>query len=203
MALLALGIGRILLAIVFIASGVSKLQQLEQTGSMMTGVGLPAYLAMPTGVFELVAGAALAVGVLPRLVPLLLAGFTLLTILYFHANVDDPMQAVQAMKNVAIIGGLFAVLAASHERRTSPALHTPVQGNRLVAAEERAHAAELRAARAEGAADAGAASHPRAEDRTLVEDRAHADTVRAGRGDRIADPAAYAPLRRPWFRRWF
>lgn len=197
MGLLALVVGRILLAILFIVSGVNKLQDLEQTGSMIASAGLPSMLAMPTGVFELVAGAALAVGILPRFVPLLLAAFTLLTILYFHANISDPMQAVQAMKNVAIIGGLFAVLAASHERRSYRVVHSaPPRDERLDAADERAHTAEVRAARAEGAADPAALHYTRAEDRTFVDSR-------PGRLEPAVDPVSRFPIRRPWFRRWF
>lgn len=202
MALIALIIGRILLAILFIASGVNKLQQLESTGAMIASAGLPAQLAMPVGAFELVAGAALAVGVLPRLTPLLLAAFTLLTILYFHANIADPMQAVQAMKNVAIIGGLLAVLAAVQERRSIRVVHSaPVRDTRLEAAEERAHAAELRAARAEGTADPVVARS------AYVEDRDYAGEPRREPLDRpagtFADPAGHIPLRQPWYRRWF
>ena len=198
MGLLALVIGRILLAIIFIVSGITKLQTLDQTGAMIASAGLPANLAMPTGVFELVAGAALAVGVLPRLVPLLLAGFTLLTILFFHANVSDPMQAIQAMKNVAIIGGLFAVLAASHERRSYRVVQTaPVRDSQLDAAEDRAHAAELRSERAEAQRDPG--------DRHYVhpDERVYPDDMPPAPGDVVPDRVSRYPVRRPWFRRWF
>ena len=170
MATFALVISRILMAILFIVSGVSKLRDAEQTGAMISAAGLPAQLAMPTGIFELVAGACLAIGILPRIMPLLLAGFVLLTILYFHGEVSDPMQAIQAMNNVAIIGGLLAIFASSHQRRSYRVIETSrVRDEELERAEDRAHAAELRAARAEGV------------------------------GDRLGS----APIRKPWYRRWF
>ena len=154
MASFALVIGRILMAIIFIVSGVNKLRDVEQTGAMISAAGLPAQLAMPTGIFELVAGAALAVGILSRIVPLLLAGFTLLTILYFHGEVSDPMQAGQAMKNLAIIGGLLAIFASGQQRRGYRVVETSrVRDEELDRAEDRAQAAELRAIRADGVND--------------------------------------------------
>lgn len=170
MASFALVIGRILLAIIFIVSGVNKLRDVEQTGAMIAAAGLPAQLAMPTGIFELVAGACLAVGILSRIAPLLLAGFTLLTILYFHGEVNDQMQAIQAMKNLAIIGGLLAVFAASQQRRSYRVVETSrLRDEELDRAEDRAHAAELRATRADG----------------------------------VSDRLGPAPIRQPWYRRWF
>ena len=226
MATLALVLGRILLAIIFIISGVNKLQAPEQTGAMLQGAGLPAALALPTGMFELVAGACLAVGVLSRIVPLLLAGFTVLATLYFHSNISDPMQASQAMKNLAIIGGLLAVFAASHARRTVRVVETtPAVDDRYDRidergrAEDRALAAERRARRAE------AVDEPldhRAEDRAYdreararradaiddpgdpgADDRAYERDLRADRIDAMDHAADRYPVRRPWFRRWF
>lgn len=192
MAMLALVLGRILLAIMFIISGVNKLQAPEQTGAMLQGAGLPASLAMPTGAFELIAGACLAVGVLSRIVPLLLAGFTVLATLYFHSNISDPMQAIQAMKNLAIIGGLLAVIAASHARQSVRVVETPRRrDDELGRAEERAHAAELRAARMEGQSEVlhrEPVRRPRFEDEPF---------------DRDGDGFRPSPMRRPWFRRWF
>ena len=154
MASFALVIGRILMAIIFIVSGVNKLRDAEQAGAMISAAGLPAQLALPTGIFELVAGACLAVGILSRIAPLLLAGFTLLTILYFHGEVSDPMQAIQAMKNLAIIGGLLAVFAASHQRSSYRVAETSrVRDEERDRAEDRAHAAELRAIRADSVSD--------------------------------------------------
>jgi Predicted membrane protein len=148
-------IGRFLIALIFIFSGAGKLMDIAGTEAMITGVGLPGGLAIPTGIFELVAGLCLAAGFMVRLVALLLAGFTALAILFFHNQLGDPMARLMALKDLAIIGGLALAFAhsqmwshyyaISRERRGEVAART---------AEQRVHDAELRAARAEARADA-------------------------------------------------
>ncbi|MET0252298.1 MAG: DoxX family protein [Novosphingobium sp.] len=149
-------IGRILIAVLFIHSGIGKLIDPAQTAQMLTGAGLSPGLAVPTGVFELVAGLALVFGFMTRLFAVLLAGFTLLAILFFHREFTDPMQLLMAEKDLAIAGGLLCLFAARQmswgydlmqaRRRGEIASHD---------AELRAHDAELRAARAEGRTVAG------------------------------------------------
>ena len=109
-------IGRILLALIFIVSGASKLFDPSGTEALITGVGLPAGLAIPAGLFELVAGLALALGFMTRLFSILLAGFCLVTAFFFHNQIGDPMQAAMALKNVAIAGGLLCLFAHSQMR---------------------------------------------------------------------------------------
>jgi putative oxidoreductase len=155
MSSIAAFIGRILLALIFIVSGVNKLLDPAGTEAMITGVGLPGGLAIPTGLFELVAGLAIALGFMARLFAILLAGFCLLTAFFFHNDFGDPMQAAQAMKNVAIAGGLLCLFAHSQMRWSYDAMRLRRKGEiETRAAEARAHEAELRAARAEGRAAA-------------------------------------------------
>jgi len=155
MSTIAAVIGRILISLIFLVSGANKLMDVPGTESMMTGVGLPSGLAIPVGIFEVVAGLCLAFGVMTRLVAILLAGFTVLTILFFHNRFTDPVEAATALQYLAIIGGLFLVFAHSQmwwswdamrrERRGEIAAHK---------AETRAHEAEVRAARAEATTEA-------------------------------------------------
>ena len=56
MNMIAAFVGRVLLSIIFIVSGISKLFDPATTEAMITGAGLPAGLAIPTGIFELVGG---------------------------------------------------------------------------------------------------------------------------------------------------
>lgn len=153
MASIAAFVGRILLALIFIVSGANKLVDPAGTEAMITGVGLPAGLAIPTGVFELMAGSAVALGFMTRLFAILLAGFTLLTAFFFHNRLGDPMQAVHAMKNLAITGGLLCLFAHSQMRWSYDSMRLRRKGEIAARdAETRAHEAELRAARAEGRA---------------------------------------------------
>src|SRR3546814_20685992 len=104
------------IAVIFIVSGINKLIHVNDTNSMISAVGLPGGLAIPTGLFELIAGVCLALGVATRLWSILLAAFVLLTILFFHREFTDPMQAMAAMKNLAIAGGLLCLFGYGNTR---------------------------------------------------------------------------------------
>ena len=147
MSMIAVFIGRLFLAVIFIVSGINKLIHVSDTGAMISSAGLPAALAVPTGLFELIAGICIALGIFARLFSLLLAGFVLLTILFFHREFTDPAQAMAAMKNLAIAGGLLCLFGYGHTRWSYDALRRKRRD------EITAHDAELRAARAEWRAD--------------------------------------------------
>lgn len=148
-------IGRVLIGILFIASGISKLMYVGLASSDLASVGLPTGLAIPAAIFELVAGLCLALGVAVRITAVLLALFTAATILFFHNRFTDQAQAFQALKNLAIIGGLALAFAHSQMWWHYYSLRTARRGEIATRdAEHRAHEAELRAARAEARAEA-------------------------------------------------
>jgi len=152
-------IGRLLIALLFIVSGANKLFDIGGTQAMLTSAGLPAMLALPTALFELLAGLALVFGFMTRLVAILLAGFCLAAAFFFHNNFMDPMQAAMLLKNVAIAGGLLCLTGLDSIRWSYDSMRERrrVEHDARIA-EGQAHEAELRAARAEGAA---AATHSR------------------------------------------
>ena len=147
-------VGRAFLALIFITSGFGKLVDVAGTSQALANVGLPTGLAIPTGIFELVAGACLALGFMVRLVAILLAAFCALTILFFHNQFTDPVQGAVALKNVAIIGGLFLAFAHSQMWSHYYAIRVEREGELATRDVERQlHEAELRAARAEASAE--------------------------------------------------
>lgn len=148
MSMIAVFIGRLFIALIFIVSGINKLIHVTDTNAMIGAAGLPDWLAVPTGLFELIAGICIALGIYARLFSVLLAGFVLLTILFFHRDFADPMQAMMAMKNLAIAGGLLCLFGYGNTRWSYDALRRKRRD------EITAHEAELRAARAEGRAEA-------------------------------------------------
>ena len=109
--------GRILLGLLFIVSGFGKIAGFDGTvGYIAPHLPLPALVAVLTIVVELGGGLALVTGLWTRQAALVLAGFTLLTALVFHAFWSAPdaakaMQQIQFLKNLSIAGGMF-VLAA-------------------------------------------------------------------------------------------
>lgn len=148
-------IGRILLSLIFIVSGVSKLFDPSGTEALITGVGLPPGLGIPAGLFELIAGLALLLGFMTRLVSVLLAGFCLVTAFFFHNEFGDPMQAAMALKNVAIAGGLLCLFAHSQMRWSYDSMRLTRKAEIAERdAAEKVREADLRAARAEAANEA-------------------------------------------------
>jgi putative oxidoreductase len=161
-------LGRLLIALLFVVSGLNKLFDVPGTESMIVSAGLPGGFAAMVGVFELVAGLALIFGAMTRLVSVVLAVFCLATAFFFHNDFMDPTQAAMLLKNLAIAGGLLCLCAPDSVRWSYDAMRKRRIAERAaLRAEHRAHDAEVRAARAEGAAsvlgDAPA-------DRTVVTD---------------------------------
>lgn len=122
MSMIAVFIGRLFIAVIFIVSGINKLIHVADTQAMISAAGLPGWLAVPTGLFELIAGACIALGIYSRFFSVLLAAFVLLTILFFHREFTDPMQAMMAMKNLAIAGGLLCLFGYGNTRWSYDAL---------------------------------------------------------------------------------
>ena len=155
MSMIAVFIGRLYIALIFIVSGINKLIHVSDTSAMISAASLPGGLAIPVGLFELIAGLCIALGIAVRLISILLAFFVLATILFFHREFTDPVQAMVAMKNLAIAGGLLCLFGYGHTRWSYDALRQR-RRDELAAHRAQQHAtdAELRAARAEGRAEA-------------------------------------------------
>jgi len=147
MSTIAALIGRILLAVIFIVSGIGKVMDPAPAASMLSGVGLQASWALPVGIFEIAAGLLLAIGLMTRLVALALFVYVGLTILFFHSAWTDPVQQVNALKNLAIMGGMLMVFAYGQMRWSYDHWRT---GAKL-------HDTEVKLAHAEGKAEGAAA----------------------------------------------
>ncbi len=105
-------VARILLAIIFILSGLSKFGDIAGTAGYIGSVGLPAATALAwlAAITETVAGLAILVGFQTRYAAWFLAIFSVFTGVMFHFAPADQMQMISFMKNLAIAGG-FLVLA--------------------------------------------------------------------------------------------
>src|SRR6185369_6298093 len=105
--------GRILLAVLFLMSGISKVAAPTVTIGYIQAMGLPA----PTGAYlaavavEVIGSLLLIVGFRTRSAAIGLAVFTLLAAAFFHNNFADQNQMIHFMKNIAILGGLLQVAA--------------------------------------------------------------------------------------------
>lgn len=104
-------IGRILLSVMFIMSGLQKFGGIEGTAGYIGSVGLPAATALAwlAAIFETVAGIAILVGFQTRIAALLLAAFCVFAGYVFHFQPEDQMQMISFMKNMTIAGGFLAL----------------------------------------------------------------------------------------------
>jgi len=99
--------GRVMIALIFVLAGLSKISAIEGTQGYMEAMGLSGVLIYPTILFEVAAGLAIIVGFKTRYVALALAGFSLLSALIFHNQLGDQTQFILFMKNVAMAGGFL------------------------------------------------------------------------------------------------
>lgn len=107
-ALLAVS-SRALMALIFIGAGYSKLTGYAGTQSYMEAMHVPGALLPLVIALELGGGIALLLGLQTRLVAGLLAGFSIVTGFIFHGGADQ-MNQIMLMKNLAIAGGLLALV---------------------------------------------------------------------------------------------
>lgn len=109
---------RILLAALFVPAGISKIAGFAGTVGYIGSVGLPlpAVGAVLAILAEAGGGIALLLGFQARIAALVLAVFTLAAGVFFHPYWSVPadqvmMTQIMFMKNIAIAGGLLALVA--------------------------------------------------------------------------------------------
>lgn len=109
---IAAPLGRVLIAAIFVLSGLSKITAYTNTQGYMEAMGVPGALLPLVILFEVLAGLAIIVGWQTRLVAFALAGFSILSAIMFHFNFADQIQFIMFMKNIAISGGFLFLVAS-------------------------------------------------------------------------------------------
>ncbi len=134
--------GRILIAALFIISGVGKFAEPGATQAGIAAAGLPLpLLAMAVSIaVEIGGGILLIMGYRTQIVALVLALFAVTTAFVFHRVHGDANQQMNFLKNLAIAGGLLQ-LAAFGAGRLS------LDANRSDARKRGAQIQEIRRAR--------------------------------------------------------
>jgi putative oxidoreductase len=99
------------LSAIFLLAGASKIGAYAGTQAYMESMGVPGFLLPAVILLELGGGLAVVLGWQTRLAAFLLAGFSVLAALLFHANFTDPLQSILFMKNLAMAGGLLLLVA--------------------------------------------------------------------------------------------
>ena len=114
MSSIAMLIGRVLLSIIFIQAGISKLMDVSGTIDYFQGLGLPlaSLLIWPIILIEIVGGLLILTGLYTRIAATVLAVFTIFAAFTGHSNWANIMDFQAFMKDIAITGGLVYVAAA-------------------------------------------------------------------------------------------
>lgn len=108
---LAAPVGRVLLALMFLLAGLSKISGYAGMQGYMESMGVPGVLLPLVIAVEVLGALALILGWHTRIAAFLLASFTLLAALIFHSNIGDQTQYLFFMKNLSIAGGLLLVVS--------------------------------------------------------------------------------------------
>lgn len=101
---------RVLLALIFVISGLEKIGGYAATQAYMESHGVPGALLPLVILTEVGCGAMVLLGWQTRVAAVLLAGFTLIAALIFHTHFADSLQVIMFMLHLSIVGG-FLLLA--------------------------------------------------------------------------------------------
>jgi putative oxidoreductase len=114
-------IGRILLVLIFLKSGINKIENFDAIAQFMAKNGIAPYtnfFLIGAIFFELAGSITVILGYFARFGAVLLLLFLIPTTLIFHDVFTNPNQDIwiQFMKNVGIFGGLLVLLAVGAGR---------------------------------------------------------------------------------------
>lgn len=103
--------GRILLSLIFVLGGVSKLSGLAGTAGFMAAkmslpMGVSFFLAACAALLELIGGLLIVFGLFSRISALILFLYLIPVTIIFHWI---PGQTIEVMKNLSIMGGMLIV----------------------------------------------------------------------------------------------
>jgi putative oxidoreductase len=104
-------LGRILISLIFLLSGLHKIGGYEATQGYMAAMGVPGALLPIVIALEVGGALAIILGYHTRLFAFLLAGFSIASALLFHRALGDQVQFIMFMKNLAMAGGFLFLVA--------------------------------------------------------------------------------------------
>lgn len=107
----ALLIGRLLLALIFVHEGYTLLTNFGGGAAYMAKQGISEPLFAAVIALQLGAGLSLAFGVLARLGALGLGLFCVATAFMFHTNFADQNELLHFEKDLGLAGGMFTLMA--------------------------------------------------------------------------------------------
>lgn len=121
---------RILMSLLFLFSGYTKLSETTLMQDYMHAFGVPPVLIWPAAALEIGGGLLLLAGLYIRPLSAVLAFWCLLTASIFHTHWSDPVQQIMFLKNMTMAGGflilaLHGTVGAGLDRRLTTRSITP------------------------------------------------------------------------------
>lgn len=114
---ISISIGRVLLGGAFLFSGVGSLLGFEGFVAATSSVPMlaiaPAFFAACAIFIKIVCGGLLLLGLFARYAAVALIVFTVLATFLFHFDFSNQTQIVAFVKNIMVLGGLFAFAGCS------------------------------------------------------------------------------------------
>jgi len=104
-------IGRLLLAIMFLMSGLSKIGNFAGTQGYMEAMGVPGALLPLAIALEVLGGLAIIIGWQTKIASVALASFCVVSAALFHNDFSNQSEMIMFMKNVTIAGGFLLLIA--------------------------------------------------------------------------------------------
>jgi len=111
--------GRILVVLIFLQSGMGKVENFQGTAQFMASHGITPYtnFFLVGAIFcELVGSVTLILGYYARFGALVLLIFLIPTTIIFHTNFAEQGQMIHFMKNVSMFGGILVLFAVGAGR---------------------------------------------------------------------------------------
>jgi len=104
-------IGRVLISLIFLLSGFSKITNYEGTIGWMESLAVPGIFLIPAIVLEIIAPIFIIIGYKVKISATLLSLFCVATAFIFHNDFSNQMEFISFMKNIGLAGGfLFLVV---------------------------------------------------------------------------------------------
>ena len=103
-------VGRIFISLVFLLSGINKIDNYEGTVGWMESLGMPGIFLIPAIILEIGAPILIMIGYKVKILAALLSVFCVTTAVIFHNDFSNQMQFISFMKNIALAGGFLFIV---------------------------------------------------------------------------------------------
>ena len=102
-------LGRILISILFLLNGVSKINNYESTVDWIESFEISGMIIIPAIILEIIGPILIIVGYKAKIAAGFLSLFCITTAIIFHNDFSNQMQFTSFLKNIALAGGFLFI----------------------------------------------------------------------------------------------